>query len=551
MYCIPLLIIAYFIFQILYIPYPALSVDEFWFGHHIYQYLHHLPYRDFPPYKTILGYYVLSIPLLFFHDAMQALFAIKFEIAMINTIALSVISFLAARFFRTQAIFLTLLILISSQFFLLYSVDLRVDMLTAWLGLFSILFILSNRFILAGVLLSCSFLVSQKAIWFFMATNMALLIQGLWFQRNRKSFFSLIQFNLAMVLPIILYIAVWAYVSHLSTVLHSLFYEAYTQSQIHWYTSIYYISWKKILSNGPLLILLWPLTWITLWTAPLTPQRVLIAIYSAIMMYFIMSYQQAFPYNIVLSFPVFFILYSDFFSWLFTPSSIKINPRALFWFLSFCTLFIVSMTILFGLPVSYFFAAGIPICLGLRMVLKEKCFIFCVGILIFFTGIFYPLLRSSILAYTIDGKYQQHMVRLASALIDSHESYLAGTPLIYNKDQTIRGLKNLIGPAIAYLYIPDPHLLPILITSLDMTPRTQTEILQDLKNHPVKLYINNYRIESLPLPIRRYLNLHYKHFWGSIYVYGPDMKKMQQKKIVLNPDDKKDAWYNMLRAIVL
>jgi hypothetical protein len=53
----------YLVVQLVCIPKVWLEVDELWYAHHIYQYTRHVPYLNFPPYKTVLGYYLLMLPL--------------------------------------------------------------------------------------------------------------------------------------------------------------------------------------------------------------------------------------------------------------------------------------------------------------------------------------------------------------------------------------------------------------------------------------------------------------------------------------------------------
>lgn len=51
--------LGYLLFELFFNRYASLRIDEFWFAHVIYQYKNTFPYRDFSPYKTVLGYYLL------------------------------------------------------------------------------------------------------------------------------------------------------------------------------------------------------------------------------------------------------------------------------------------------------------------------------------------------------------------------------------------------------------------------------------------------------------------------------------------------------------
>lgn len=222
----------YCVFEFFYIPYPMTGVDEFWFAHHIYQYTQHLPYRDFPPYKTVLGYYVLMWPFYFVKGLFAPLYYIKYEITLINALFFFSIGYWAIRLFKPLAVLLTLTLIISNQLFLIYSAALRVDMLTAWICLLSILCLLNNRVLLAGFSIGLAFLISQKTLWYLVASNGALLWYGLLYLDYRQTRKALCLFNGAAALVIGVYIVFWAHIASWHSVLHSLFYEAYTQAKI-------------------------------------------------------------------------------------------------------------------------------------------------------------------------------------------------------------------------------------------------------------------------------------------------------------------------------
>jgi hypothetical protein len=540
------LILTYLVFELFFIPNAALFRDEFWFAHHIYQYTLYMPYRDFLPYKPVLGYYLLSIPMYFAHSVLNPLYYIKQEIAIINSIMMIVTAMWASQFFQRKAILLTLSILILSQLFLVISTELRVDMLASWFGLISVLCILSRRSALAGFIAAIGFLISQKALWFFVATNAALGLSWVFISRDKKTCWDIIKFNVVTLVSIAFYIVIWAHYSSLNTVLNSVFYEGYIQSKIVWYHKIYYQCWQLILLSGPLFVMLWPLTWISMLighvVAETKKRRFFILIYSSVMMLMLLSYQQAFPYNMVLSVPIFFLLYSDFFSWLFTLFDnpiplIKLSERKIFWYLSIYSIFTVAVLIIFGMPNAYFFILTIPVCLGLYIYKPQdiepvyKALIF---VTILFIGIIYPLIRSGIsayLEYQYNG-YQRSNILMVSQLLNEGGGYFAGTPLLYQEDQAIPGLKNLIGPSVDYLNHHNENVLPILIASLYLTPRTSQQILQDLYKQPVKLYVNNNRIEALPKTIQAYLQSQYQHFWGSIYLYAPTVLQNQQRFVI-------------------
>ncbi len=330
----------------------------------------------------------------------------------------------------------------------------------------------------------------------------------------------------------------------MSLVLKNVFYEAYTQSKITWYASIHHICWTMILSNGPLLILLWPLTWIPFFVRPIQDhadyaRRFFIALYAATILLLIISYQQAFPYGMVFIIPVCFVLYPDFFSWLIIalkPTTIfrPFNRAALLGFLSLYTIGIMGVMIYMALPYSYYLIALIPLCLGifllvprlspsLKNAIKQP-----IVIMLVCTGILYPMVRFVIIADRMNGDYQQSMLIVSNKLLEEGGGFFAGTPLFYDRDQAIPGLKNLIDPAIKYLSHPSRNILPMMLLSLDLEPRTDQQVIHDLKISPVKFYLNNNRIDALPDSIHRYLASEFNHYWGSIYIYAPKVSAKNQ-----------------------
>ncbi len=527
--CIILLTLCYVAFECFFTAHAALVRDEFWNSHHIYQYLHHIPYRDFIPYKSVLGYYILSLPMLIFEKVQIPLYYVKQEIALLNGLAIIVTAALAKRFFQPHAILLTLLIIIASQLFLVTSVDIRVDMLSTWIALISFLFILSNRYILSGILLAVAFLVSQKVLWFFVATNAAIAVNGIYFRDIRNQFINSLKFNTAVVCVVLAYIAFWSYCANLHSVLNSLFYDGYIQSKITWYQNIYITSWHIILTLGPLFIMLWPLTWLTLLiphASPGTHRRCfVITTYASVMLLLMISYQQPFLYNAGFLIPGFFVLYANFFTLLFN-SELKLSPisnKNRLLFIGLYTLILFCLITWMRLSLGTYLIILIPILFYLSQYRHVTISYVLLMVAITFTGIVYPLTSSTsnIMAYIQYGDYQQKNIQIANALLAEGGEYVAGTPIFYFRDQAVTGLKNLIGPQLEYINQPSTRLTPILIASLYLTPVTKTAILRDLKAASIKLYIRNNRIDSLPSDITDYLHLQYEQFSGSVYLYAP------------------------------
>ena len=543
------LCLLYFIYQIFFTSYGVFSVDDFWFAHHIYKYKTSIPYRDFPPYKTVLGYYYLLTPMSLSHTLLKPLFYTKNTLAFTNAILLAVSSFWLKRFFSQRAVLASLTLLICAEFFLTYSTNIRADLLAYWLCLFSVLLLLEDKFILAGITIGVGFLISQKALWYIIANNFALGIYGLLLLRNWKMLKNILSFNLAIMLTVTIYIVFWSLLADFKTVLHSIFYEAYIISTLDWYNSARKLFWTATISYNPLPFFLWPCTFLSLFIVtkpdPGYARRIFIITYTTIIMLSIIFYKQPFPYYMVVTVPAFLVLYAAFFSWLFTlfksetpHKTILIDKTGLWGLIFLYTVLLAYLVIFFNLSIVYLLISIIPIALGIfisdvpkKMFSGIRSLLLTLILLVtFLCGIILPLTKLSLTLPSQNGHYQQSMLYLTNALLQGESNFIAGIPLFYNKNQIIPEMQHLMGPAIDYLYNPSEKLHRVmLLASLNLTPITSDEIIQSVMKAKVKLYVNNYRMHGLPPKIRNYLASQYEHYWGSIYIYAPMLSSGQQQ----------------------
>lgn len=510
-------------------PHWALTADEFVFARHIYDYTRLLPYRDFAPYKSILGYYLLSIPFYFSHALLAPLFYIKDEIILINAGCIAAACYLSQALFDRKAILLSMLAVMANASFLIYAADLRVDMLTSWCCLFALLALLHHRSITSGCLLGLAFLISQKALWYIAAIDGAFLVCYGMFRQSYFSVRHFIMLNTAIIVPIIIYILIWSTLSSFPLVMHNLFYEAYIQAGIEWYTPIYLACWSIVLQQGPALFLLWPLTFTSVIREyhqhPAAQQRVFILCTASLLLLLFIHYKQAFPYNFVFTVPAFFILYADYLTWMTGLRSGR-APISLKAAMLYSAALFLAVNLL-NLPVIYNMLVLLPFTIRLSSSMFSTLFIIC--------AIAYPFFASLLRSIHIDGSYQQQNIQLAASLLDDQSSYVGGLPYFYTKDQPIAGLMNLIGPELDYIYEAKPTLKPLLLDSLYLSATTQKKIIADFENQPIKLIINNYRIHYLPPAITDYLQHHYLHYSGSIYLYAP-VVSAQEKTFILKFD---------------
>ena len=272
----------------------------------------------------------------------------------------------------------------------------------------------------------------------------------------------------------------------------------------------------------------------------LLEQRIFIISFASIVLILFINYKQAFDYNFLLTVPAFFLLYAQFISWLFIEKLHSVAqretklPSQFLIFMIACYVFgLWFLTYIFSLPaINYLLAVFPPLAAGFLYSWNKTSSLHALNFVIILTififmGIAYPLYGSIKVSHNRNGLYQQTMIKLTSDLIKDGGDYLAGVPYLFQKDQPIEGMKNLISPAIGYLSIPSEKLKLLLLPSLFITPTTQEKILQDFENTSVKVVIANYRIRALPARITEYINNNYQHFYGSLYLYAPTINPSQ------------------------
>ncbi len=529
----------YCMFELFLNRYNMLAIDEFWFAHLIYHYKNALPYRDFAPYKTVLGYYLLLPPMLSAQGVLQTLIFTKQCITILNTFILFGSSLWLTRFFSCTGVITSLILVMSSEIVLSYSTNIRVDLLGYWFCFFGLLFLLEQRFFFAGLLLGIGFITTQKAIWYIFASDIALILLFTIFSRNRKMIWNMAIYNITIAITVAFYIAFWSRIADLHTVMNSIFHEASVLYQLDWYNNARKIFWTDILLGNPLVFALWPITLISILVTfdkdEWYQHRVFVVIVAAVILLCLIPYKMIFPYYMQVTIPILLMLYAAFFTWLYQLFNFQysiqlIVPSYALWAL--CMLYlslIIYIIVELALPTAYLFICIIPLLLFTTITNRNKLkqsltmfFFNLIFITVIFTGGIYPLSLFYIKTVKFSGDYQQAHIHVINALLQDGSDYVAGIELIYNKTQRIAGLRQLVGPAIDYLANPSAKLRPFMLASLYQDPHaTSNSVIATLKNASVKFYVNTYRTAALPRNIKNYLHSHYAHLWGSIYLYAP------------------------------
>ncbi len=518
-----------------------ITPDQFWLVNSFYhKYRTLIPYRDFMPYKSVLGNYLLMIPLFFIHDPFYLFVYIKNLVSVYNAIFLLICSLWLTRFYSFNAVFISVLLLVSATFFLTVSNDIRVDILAYWLCLISAFLLLENKFVKAGLVLGIAFCISQKALWYVCASDVALL--AVWFFSSRKSSTvrDVFVFNVVIVSVIAIYIGFWALFSNSHTVLTSLFYDARLVYNMNVYASSNLMMLGAILKEDNLYLTLWILSFVSIFIVanPLEQKkRIFVLTYASTILLLLVVYKQPFGYFTVALIPALFLLYADFFQWLADlskyPLQFYINFRAWILLLLICTLLYLFLLIVFPyFPYAYWLVLSLPLLLGLyvftiknntasawRVLACLYFFIFCGIVLSARDMLPFPPKNGY--------RYDRELINLVHGLVQDGSTYVAGIDLLYDKKQLISG-NSFLEQNILYLTQPNEELKKTLLPSLDLDPTiTVDKIIKRIQAEPVKLFVHTKFIDRVP-GLLAYLKAHYEYMWGGVYIYSPQIAAGKQ-----------------------
>ena len=381
---------------------------------------------------------------------LQTLLFTKDSFALLNMFILFTSALWLTRFFSRIGVLSSLAILISAEIVISYSTQLRVDLLGYWFGFFSLLLLLEKRYYLAGLLIGCGFITTQKIIWYLFASNCALGIHWLIYQRRLNSIKPIVNFNLACAAVIILYLSFWSLLADWNTVINSVFHEAAAMYRLDWYDSTRKLFWQNIILGNPLLFLLWPISLFSLFITYKNDgsysSRLFIVSYALVILLCLMPYKQVFPYYMQVTIPVFFVLYVALTSWLYglfhsnTVTQLLIKPFSLWIMLALYLTGILFCILEFNLPLPYLLIVMIPISLMMYVTTQKMAGLHFHIMLItgIFMGFIYPFTLIPAKLAGLDGAYQKANLQTIQTLLLEGGDYVAGIELIYNKSQPIR-----------------------------------------------------------------------------------------------------------------
>jgi hypothetical protein len=460
-------------------------MDDIWLTYHNLEFAKGLPYRDFWPYKTVLGYYIFLWPLLIFKHDFMVYQAMKFWLLSINIVCLAIASHWMTKFYPKNAVLVSLCLIVFSHVFLQSSIEIRVDLLAFWSCLFSMLAIMDKRFWLAGIFLGLGFMICQKVLWYWVATNLSLLLSAR--LHSRKDFMHhFLSYNLVFFMIVLAYFVFWGIVSSFHRVFQSMVMEPYVLNAVDWYI-------EKNLLNGLARwqIAVWHFYKEIIWLLIFPVVVILILLRSkpkfgfelicaSVIILFLLSSKQPFDYLYLAALPALLLLFAKAFSMIDLKSIGGLNS----W---------------------------------------EKYSLICI------LGYFILVNAERIYFQMTDNDYQRYNYQLLERLITNRGDYIAGAPFLLNKPQAISGLSHLTSPSTDYINHPSPKLYPVmLLKSLYFLPISIDEVMQEIDQKKVLLYLDNGRFQQLSEKFKIFLKQRYQHYWGSIYLYAPEIEAKDQ-----------------------
>jgi hypothetical protein len=432
-----------------------LVMDEFQGAYSARQVLTGMPYRDFLPYKTLLGYAVQTVPLALVDDHWTSLIVTRCLLVLLTAVGLGVAASWLARTIRPGAVLVGLALLACCSTFVERSLELRSDMLTSLVGLFALAALAERRPVLAGSLAALSFLVSQKGAYYCVAVGVATCAWWAFVQRDRRAGQDVLRAALAGLLPILAYVVVWSLLASPGAVIESTFIAAGQLALADVYRIRPY--WFQTVMRNPLL---WSLA--------------------------------------VLALGALFARRRD-------------RPEWRDWSLLAWGLTLAVLSLWHAQPWPYFFVLVLPTAAVLAARLLEDelsppsgpslALVTTVALL----GFAWPLGRLPVVLQR-DSAYQRHVVRLAEAVVEPGEPYLAGLQLLDGRQHVPERLSWLDSPARAQLARADAAAL-----------------VRELEARPPKAVVWNYRLEALPRPAAAWLAARYVRLSADVLVVAPSV----------------------------
>jgi len=250
----------YLLIELVYVGRLPLAMDEFQFASEIERLRSAVPYRDFPPYKNLLGFYLQSVPLAVGRwlglGPWNDLILLKASMAIAVALTIFWIADRLRAFFDERSILQATALLVVMSTFLERSGVIRVEMLASLLGLGGALFLLRGRAMASGLLVGLAFLVTQKAIYFVLAVGAAFAFECLARRGREGSGRALLTFALSVLAPVVLYFGAFTLVAGVDRVWQAMFVDSSQVALWTDYSDKRLEFWQQTISRNPVFYLL-------------------------------------------------------------------------------------------------------------------------------------------------------------------------------------------------------------------------------------------------------------------------------------------------------
>lgn len=453
----------YLALQWLYSRRLPLNVDEFHGAAEVYRLFTEMPYRDYRPYKTVLGYY-LQVPGLMGSEGWEGLIALRRYMAVLSAAALIVLVAVLEKLFRREAIVIGAGLLVIMSTFLERSAEIRVDMLTGWAGVFTLVALLLGYPFAGGFIAGVAFLVSQKGAFYVVAGLLALLTAQMWHGRL-QAFKQGARFLGGGGIALALYLVVWVLLAGPSAVFEPTFGGAADVARRNVYSGLR-ASWVVSIFHNPLFYVLAALGVASALISGFLERDEagdlgarndrLLTVFVVVLLFQALGYAQAWPYFLLIVVPVLAVAVIRF-----------LNGRL-----------------------------GRRSPLGLSTPL---------AVLIGLFGLIVPVF-SILVALNGTTEDQEAVFRAARSAVDPDEAYWAGSNFLYDRSQ------------VGVLGWLDRYNLSAFRAS---SPEARQAALEVLASNPPAVVVNNYRLDSLPHEFQQFLGNNYLRVWGPLLTYAP------------------------------
>ncbi len=425
-----------------------------------------IPYCDFTPYKTVIGYYIQLPTLLVATDAWNGLILMRLQLVAINIIFLFYLSRYLYRQYSAVAMLGALLVLVSNVNFYIHASSIRVDMLTAIAGFYALLLLLSGKYFWSGFLCAASFFISQKGAYYIISQIVACGLMFLYMppiEALKRRFLPMIA---GMGCTTLAYGIFWApcfrvsllvekvFIKHADKAFGDVYRESlnflefwYLALQANWFyyllffTGLLHLFLDRRESN--------------------VREETLLFGYSATLMFLSVNHAQPWPY--------FFVI--------FLPTSTLVIARFIEYSLKSIRHMSVRTRTLFALV--FLFYAGYPL-----------------YFMSFFENVSYI-------------EAQKKIIYFLEQDLGEDENYIGPTSYLYTRRQPIPIMSSLDSPRIFRLN--------------ELSDSELDGLIHKIRESKVKYFLLNNRSTGLPERLREFIDQNYKQLWHMLHSYAPSV----------------------------